>query len=338
MTAVTNNNATANTDADREAQYRRRCYYIRLLTVVGMNLCLWLTTYLMSPPLAHTPVVPSAAVPDESVDFVVKTGSEEKTFQYADGYRPIFRVATDREAGSLSINTAKDSFYFTALIASAFFVLTVAIRFGSRLVGMAEHEEPMARTALLIPDPNILSSATTDTNSDYFELSETKSQEPTMSETKSQELSTFLELGKSFLSPEFLKEMLEEETPSLAVKSPPSSIATCLLSPADSHVIPSPPDSLLGEDVVKPPGLVEQPVAEEPKVVEPKPACDVRNWRFSDKAPSLSNNRTLSAFHNLNASRKVPHHFYPDPQTLAKQNNNASRARRVVDGANRPAK
>lgn len=324
-------------DADAEAQYRLRCYYIRLLTVVGMNVCLWLTTYLMSPPLAHTPasVVPSTGHSTTTaaavVDFVVAgaDGGQDGTnqphqghhYRHSDGYRPLFRVATDREAGALSITTAKDSFYFSALIASAFFLMTVAIRFGSRLVSMAEEEKTADRhssnTAVLLFD--------NDSGSDTTGSACTTA--------KSQELSSFLELGKSFLSPEFLKEMLEEEAPSLAVK--------CKL--------PSPPDSLIGADMTLPPGLAEdedelQSTSTTTDVemvetkAEPKLACDVRNWRSSDKAPSLANNRTLNAFHNLNASRKVPHHFYPDPQSLTKQpykengntNTNGPRHRRPV--------
>ena len=132
--------------------------------------------------------------------------------------------------------------------------------------------------------------------------------ERTRTSSVEQDFASFLELGKNFLSPEFLREMLQDTTIDEPVKRRPSA------------VVPSPPDSHSEDDVTgKQPSIVKPPPGFEVKAPEPEPLpCDTRNWRAKDQAPSLSNTRTLSAFKNLNCARKVEHHLFPKPDDVRK--------------------
>lgn len=309
-------------------QYSRQCYLFRLLTVVGMNMCLWVTSLMMTPPVAH---VASAQW--------IEGGLQEVVENF---YTPLVRVARQGEAGSLSFSTLKDSFLLYVFLASIVFLFSVVIGLGSKLVGMAEQDiKTMQHQPILLEEDSsttcsIIREEIFDVSLEESECSEEESAESVESsqeeinvdeqeeieqsidcaetelfDTKSEEPKqvispvsdiqhAFLEFGKSFLSPEFLKELFEDNPNTTEI--------------SDEHerqmaAIPSPPQS----EGSPPPGFLRP---QETKVI--KPACDVRDWRANDKPPSLSNNRTLNAFRNLNASRKIPHHFFPDPHSVSK--------------------
>lgn len=167
--------------------------------------------------------------------------------------------------------------------------------------------------------------------------------------------SAFLAFGKSFLSPDFLREMQDteaevvsrlptpvpSETTKTSESAPPGFESPCVaaLDQADISI----EDGYLHPDVAleyrrsaaRSPIKAQQPQSPAfqkhpaPSAVASTPqdpaAIDKRNWRASDQAPSLALPRTWAAFYNLNAHRKTPHHLFPHPATLNTQQQRASR-------------
>jgi hypothetical protein len=175
--------------------------------------------------------------------------------------------------------------YASVILVTSFMALAFAYWVGAKR--KKAQTEPLTQVKVISPSSCELNYSTEEEKEDQESVS-VESPRPSRA---SQELASFLEFGKTFLSPEFLREMLEAD----------STTNTCSSNDQLS-------DSANSDSNV-PPGFEE--VADLKETT--KPACDIRNWRALDKPPSLNNTRTLSAFHNLNASRKVPHHFYPDP-------------------------
>lgn len=261
----------------------------RFLAFCMLNLIVWAVCYSVQFP-----------VPCPSGEFNDSFDQQNTTtFKY-------IRVANEYEVGPLSIRTALNSFCLSVLIVLSCLAIPLALTLlSTRVVAKNEQINDLGEGGKSNTSGDEYVSSADKESAGTDEREETALQSADFS-IIDQEIATFLEFGKSFLSPDFLKEIMGKE----------SNSDVCDNSPVGGP--PSPPTSQ-PDDFAPPPGF------ENSRPSRSKPHCDVRNWRSCDRKPSLSNTRTLSAFHNLNASRKVAHHFYPNFGPASGQSNDAHR-------------